>query len=202
MLAVRRSETAMTHKKREEAAGLLLNARGAVSCFIPFGMEETLNENCILDGVRAGNIQNVMEKIDKVLELLGHEANGRCMKSSHRPAARMPGSQPGDASSSLAESIEAICPHCGDRIGPDDDVVTTAGVPISSGDFTVCLTCRETIRFNDQLQLRKLNCQDCWNLIENRDLFIGLLRWRMQILLDQLKEQELGHSVNGISSSW
>mgnify|MGYP001229594365 CR=1 FL=1 len=64
----------MTRKKREEAARLLLNARGAVSCFIPFGMEKTLNENCILNGVRAGNIQNAMEKIDKVLELLGTRA--------------------------------------------------------------------------------------------------------------------------------
>lgn len=70
----------MTHKQREKAAGLLLDARGAVSCFIPFGMAETLNEDCILNGVRAGNIQNTMEKIDKVLELLGHTGSGSCEK--------------------------------------------------------------------------------------------------------------------------
>lgn len=70
----------MTHKQRTEAAGLLLHARGAVSCFIPFGMVETLNENCILNGVRAGNILNTMEKIDQVLKLLGHMGGGSCEK--------------------------------------------------------------------------------------------------------------------------
>ena len=97
------------------------------------------------------------------------------------------GSQPSNAGSN---PVQAICPHCSDRFGPDDDVVTTAGLPVSPGDFTVCLTCREIIRFNAQLQLKKLRCPDWLDLCEEKNLFVAMLRWRLHILVDQLKEQK------------
>lgn len=117
------------------------------------------------------------------------------MNSSHRLVARMPDSRSGDASSSLAESIrtvQAICPHC---------EVSTTTDPIV-GNFTVCLACVKVIRFDDELRLRKLNDSDIDFLIAERDLFIAILRWRLRILADQLKEQELGHIADGISSGW
>lgn len=115
------------------------------------------------------------------------------MISSHRPAARMSASQAGDRGSSPRESI---CPHCGDCFGNDD---VTAGLPISPGDFTVCLTCRAIIRFSSQLQLRILEEDDWLDLAADKRLFTAMLRWRLRILIDQLKEQKLGHSVDGIS---
>jgi len=69
----------MNRKQREEAASLLLNAKGAVSCFIPLMERNTIDENHVL-GVPAGNILNTMEKIDKVLKLLGHTGGGSCEK--------------------------------------------------------------------------------------------------------------------------
>lgn len=114
--------------------------------------------------------------------------------SSHRLVARMPGSQPGDRGSSPRESV---CPHCGDCFGDDD--VTTAGLPVSPGDFTVCLTCRAIIRFNSRLELRILEEDDWLELSADKELFTAMLRWRMLILIDQLKEQKLGHSDDGIS---
>ena len=109
------------------------------------------------------------------------------MISSHRLVARMPDSRSGDRGSSPRESI---CPTCRDRIGPDDDVVATAGLPVSPGDYTVCLTCREIIRFDVQLRLRKMNCQDWLDLSREKAMFIGMLRWRMRILLDQLDRRK------------
>lgn len=109
---------------------------------------------------------------------------------------RNPASQAGNASSNL---VQAICPHCGDCFG-DDDVVTTAGLPVSPGDFTVCLTCRAIIRFNSQLQLRILEENDWLVLTADKRLFTAMLRWRLRIFTDQLKEQKLGHSFDGISS--
>ena len=102
------------------------------------------------------------------------------------------GSQPSNASSNL---VQAICPHCRDRIGPDDDVVATAGLPISPGNFTVCLTCRKIVRFNEELQLKEMCCCDWLDLCQNKDLFVAILRWQMRILLDQLNEQKIGYSV-------
>lgn len=81
----------------------------------------------------------------------------------------------------------AICPHCGDHFG-NDNVVTTTGLPISSGDFTVCLTCRAIIRFNSRLQLKKLEEDDWLVLAADKELFAAILRWRLRIFSDQLKE--------------
>ncbi len=106
-------------------------------------------------------------------------------------------SQGCDASSNL---VQAICPHCGDRFG-DDDVVTTAGLPVSPGNFTVCLTCRAIIRFDKRLQLRILEEDDWLDLSADKELLTAMLRWRMHILIDQLKEQKLGHSDDGIPGS-
>lgn len=94
------------------------------------------------------------------------------------------------ASSNL---VQAICPHCGDRIGDDDVIVTTAGLPISPGDFTVCLTCRAIIRFNSRLELRILEEDDCLDLAADKKMFAAILRWRMKLLMNQLKEQKFGH---------
>ena len=116
------------------------------------------------------------------------------MISSHRPVARMPDSRSGDRGSSPRESI---CPHCGDRFG-DDNVVTTAGLPIRPGNFTVCLTCREIIRFNSRLELKTLEEDDWLDLAADKKLLTAMLRWRMRILMNQLKEQKLDHSADGI----
>lgn len=110
---------------------------------------------------------------------------------------RIQPSQGCDASSNL---VQAICPHCGDRFG-DDDVVTTAGLPVSPGDFTVCLTCRAIIRFNIRLELRIMEEDDWLFLTADKKLFTAMLRWRLRILVNQLKEQKLGHSVDGIPGS-
>ncbi len=115
---------------------------------------------------------------------------------SHRLVVRMPGSQPGDRGSSPRESI---CPHCGECF--DYDNVVTARLPVSPGDFTVCPTCREIIRFDGQLQLKKMYCQDWLDLCQDKELFVVMFRWRMRIFADQLKEQKLGHSVDGIPGS-
>lgn len=106
------------------------------------------------------------------------------LNSSHRLAARIPDSRSGDASSSLAGST---CPHCGDQVGPDDDVITTEGLPISPGNFMVCFSCREIIRFNHQLQLVELKERDWLDLFHQKDLFVAMLRWRMRLLVDQLQ---------------
>ena len=109
--------------------------------------------------------------------------------------------QADDRGSSPRES-SWFCPHCGDQIGPDDEVVTTLGLPIRPGDFTVCPSCREIVRFNKELQLKKMCGCDWLDLCQDRELFVGLLRWRMQIFIDQLREQSIGHSVDGIPGSW
>lgn len=122
--------------------------------------------------------------------------------SSHRLAARMPGSQPGDRGSSPRESIKFSCPCCGDSTGPNDVVITTSGLPVSPDDFTVCLTCREILRFDQNLKLRELCERDWLDLTKHRDLFVALLQWRLRILMDQnLKEQRVGRDVNGIPGS-
>lgn len=92
------------------------------------------------------------------------------------------GFHPSNASSNL---VQAICPYCGDGFGPHDDVITTAKCPVSPGDFTVCLTCREILRFDDQLRLHKLNESDWLDLTYHKQLFIDLLRWRLQILMNE-----------------
>ena len=87
---------------------------------------------------------------------------------------------------------DIICPHC-------DTSLTGL---FSPGGFTVCLACREIIRFNDnQRQLRILEEDDWMELAADKKLFAAMLRWRLHILVDQLKEQKLGHSVDGISGS-
>jgi len=76
-------------------------------------------------------------------------------------------------------AVQVICPHCSERVGPTD----------LSVDFTICLTCREIIRLNDQLQPNKMYCQDWLDLSKEKKLFVAMLRWRMNILLKQLKER-------------
>ena len=100
--------------------------------------------------------------------------------SSHRLVARMPVSQAGDASSSLAESIPR-CPHC-EALGK----FVIFDLTIAPGEFTVCLTCREIIRA-DRSGLRQIEEHDWMELCKCRELFVSLLRWRMGILIQQLR---------------
>lgn len=100
------------------------------------------------------------------------------------------------ASSNL---VQASCPHCGDRIHLQDEVITTENRPVSPGDFTVCLSCREFIRFDKQCCLRIMSKIDWNELAVNKELFIAMFQWRQRILLDQLREQTLGRIANGIS---
>lgn len=71
----------MKHAERELAARNLLSARGWISCYIPSGMGNELSDNCVINGVTAGNLLGAMEKIDNALELLGHIGGGSCKKT-------------------------------------------------------------------------------------------------------------------------
>ena len=68
----------MTKKQRSEACRELLHARGAISCFFPVGQnwEKNLHQDCVMNGIRAGNLQRNLEGIDKVLDMLGHIGGG------------------------------------------------------------------------------------------------------------------------------
>lgn len=68
-----------SHEKmrREKMCSRLLSARGWISCWFPIGMEETLNDDCTMNGIKAGPLKSAMLAIDDVLKMLGHVANGR-----------------------------------------------------------------------------------------------------------------------------
>lgn len=71
----------MNHTDREKIAALLLSARGWLSCWFPVGSSlENLPDELMFDGVRANNLVGSIEKIDLVLEMVGHEGNGVCTK--------------------------------------------------------------------------------------------------------------------------
>lgn len=77
------------------------------------------------------------------------------------------------------------CPHCSKKLA-----VATAERPVSSGDFTVCLSCREIIRFDDQLQLVQLTDQDWSELARQKALLTAMLQWRMYLLGRRLNKGE------------
>lgn len=107
--------------------------------------------------------------------------------SSHRLAARMSASQADDRGSSPRESG---CPHCHEPFpSPGDEIILTDGRPIGPGDFTVCLSCREIIRFDNQLHLVRLKDQDWSELFRQKCLLTAMLQWRMRLLTNHLKEQ-------------
>lgn len=108
--------------------------------------------------------------------------------------------QPGDRGSSPRESIS--CPHCKTPFARSGDtVVLTANRPIGEGDFTICLNCREIIRFNSQLQLHALTQEDWLELIEEKELFVAMMHFRLHLLTTQIKRgtHEFDHSADGLS---
>ncbi len=116
---------------------------------------------------------------------------------SHRLAARMLGSQPSDRGSSPRESI---CPHCKNPFAPPgDEVILTADRNIDDGDFTVCLDCREIIRFDSSLKLRAMEEHDWLDLIKEKELFVAMLRFRLHLLISRGKNEST-NPPNGIPS--
>ncbi len=113
--------------------------------------------------------------------------------NSHRLAARMPDSRSGDASSSLAESI---CPNCKTSVLPSD-VVTTEGLPVSPGNFTVCPECYTILQFNSQLNLHLLTEQGWLNLLRDQEMFLAVFKWRLELIKDELKHA--GYTADGLS---
>jgi hypothetical protein len=98
------------------------------------------------------------------------------------------GAQQALGSNAGSNPVQANCPHCREQFGmPDDRVVCTAGRPIHPGDFTVCLKCREIIRFDKHLALQELSEHDWWELVRQKELFIAMLQWRLHLLVEELK---------------
>jgi hypothetical protein len=60
---------------------------------------------------------------------------------------------------------------------------------VEPGAFTVCIRCREILRFNDELQLQQLTIGDLRDLARDRSTFVDLLRWRLYLLVEQLNDK-------------
>ena len=102
------------------------------------------------------------------------------------------GSQPSNAGSN---PVQAICPHCKTPFDPDS-VILTANRPISHGDFTVCLDCREIIRFGPNLQLLAMCPYDWLELTKDKELFVAMLRFRLHLLVNR------GRNGSPASAHW